>query len=87
VFNHWLKLGYDTTMLALEAQQVIALRLMKLASGGPDAAAEAYRMVAEKQDALGEASAQIMSGASARTVVKGYRRTVHANRVRLGDEF
>jgi hypothetical protein len=40
-------------MLALETQQVIGLRLMKLTLGGPAAAREANRMVAEKVIAFG----------------------------------
>lgn len=37
--------------MAMEAQQVIALRLMKLAMGGSAATQEAHLMVAEKVDA------------------------------------
>jgi len=76
--------------LALEAQQVIALRLMKLARGGPEAAREAERMVSEKVDATRRA-AGMMAAASARgaadggagKVVQMLRRRVRANRKRL----
>lgn len=76
--------------LALEAQQVIALRLMHLAAGGPKAAREAHLMVAEKVDAAGKA-AGMMAAARARgapdggadEVVRMLRRRVRANRKRL----
>jgi len=42
-------------MLALEAQTVIALRLMRIAAGGALARSETTRMVTEKVQALGEA--------------------------------
>ena len=77
--------------LAVEAQQVIALRLMKLAMGGPAAKREAHRMVAEKVDAASKAAA-ITAAAVARgapdggadAVVRMLRRRVRANRKRLG---
>ena len=77
-------------MLALEAQQVIALRLAKLAWGGPDAHGEAHRMVSEKLDAAAKAAGLLavasMSG-KAHTgpdqVVRMLRKRVRANRKRL----
>ena len=41
-------------MLALEAQSVIALRLMRIAAGGALARSETTRMVTEKVQAIGE---------------------------------
>jgi hypothetical protein len=35
MFGPWIRLSLDTTMLAVEAQTVIGLRLMMLGSGGP----------------------------------------------------
>ena len=77
--------------LAMEAQQVIALRLMKLAMGGPAAKREAHRMVAEKLDAITKA-AGMMAAATMRgdrdggtdAVVQMLRSRVRANRKRLG---
>lgn len=76
--------------LALEAQQVIALRLMKIAQGGPAAANEAHRMVAEKLDAAAVA-ASLATAAATRgggdggtdAVLRMLRRRVRANRKRL----
>lgn len=52
MFGKWMKLGLDASMLALEAQQVIGLRLMKLTLGGNAATREVNRM-AEKVTAYG----------------------------------
>ena len=57
VWNNWFSVSSQTAMLALEAQSVIALRLMRIAGGGALARSEATRMVTEKVQALGEAQA------------------------------
>ena len=46
---------YAATMLAIESNGVIALRLRKIAGGGREARDEADLMVSEKIDALFEA--------------------------------
>jgi hypothetical protein len=74
---------FNLTMLALEAQQVIWLRTLKLAAGGSSARTEASRMVSEKVVAGMRASAQIASGASPDRVIKGYRSKTRANLRRL----
>ena len=70
-------------MLAAEAQQVIWLRSMKLAAGGTSARREARRMMTEKAVAAGCESGRLIMGASAHSVVKGYRKRVKANLRRL----
>jgi hypothetical protein len=70
-------------MLAAESQQVIALRLMKIAGGGKSAEAEMKLMTAEKMTAATEAGAKLMAGGSADSVVSDYRRKVRANIKRL----
>jgi hypothetical protein len=79
----WLALSADNARLAFEAQQVIALRMMKIAAGGAAAQAEVTRMVSEKAFACGEAAATVAFGGSARKVVRGYRTRVKANARRL----
>ena len=74
---------FNLTMLAVESQQVIGLRLMKLAGGGPKARDEANRMIAEKVAAASQATGRLMGGASPDSVVKGYRQKVRANSRRL----
>ena len=83
MFGAWWKLGVDTTLLAMESQQVIGLRLAKLSLGGPAAQIEAQRMVSEKIMAAGEAAMMIATGVSTQKVVTGYRRKVRANARRL----
>ena len=86
-----LNLWMDNLRLALEAQQVIAARLMRLARADTTAAFEANRMVQEKLAAFFEAQAAagvaLARGASLRGTLasahRPYRRRVRANRRRL----
>jgi hypothetical protein len=71
-------------MLAVEANGVVALRMMKLMLGGRRARREAKLMVSDKIDAAVKATANIMSGASGDEIVGQYRRRVAANAKRLG---
>jgi hypothetical protein len=70
-------------MLAFEACEVIHLRLAKLATGDGEADCEGRLMVSEKVDAMFEAGASLMAGASAATVIGRYREHVAANAKRL----
>jgi hypothetical protein len=71
-------------MLALEANGVVALRMMKLMRGGKRARREAKLMVSEKIAAACEATASLMAGASGDEIVRRYRQHVAANSKRLG---
>jgi hypothetical protein len=72
------------TRLAIEANSVIALRMMKLMLGGRRAARrEARLMVSEKIDAAVKTSRSIVDGASAGEIIRQYRRRVAANAKRL----
>ena len=62
---YWMRLSLDSTMLAVEAQTVIGLRLVMLGAGGTAAQTEVHRMVTEKASALIEATAALASGGSA----------------------
>ena len=86
----WLSLAMAQTRLASEAQHVVALRLAKLAAGGPKARREAALMVSEKLKALADSQRVVMSaagkgkGSKATQQVLGlYQRRVRANRRRL----
>ena len=70
-------------MLAFESCEVIRLRLTKFASGDDDAEHEAQLMMSEKVDAMFEAGASLMAGASAAAVIGRYREHVAANTRRL----
>lgn len=83
-------LALQGVMLAWEAQQVVALRLAKLAQGGPDAPHEAMLMVTEKLQAMHEGGALLMKGAlrgdkhlNTPEVLQLYRKKVRANCRRL----
>jgi hypothetical protein len=73
----------DAATLALEAQQVMALRATRLAAGGAAAQTEAARMVSEKVVAYAEASTMLALGKSPHTVMRRYRTLVRANSRRL----
>ena len=70
-------------MLAFESCEVIRLRLAKLAICDGAADGEARLMMAEKVDAMFEAGASMMAGASAASIIDRYREHVAANVKRL----
>jgi hypothetical protein len=79
----WMDLAFDSALLCAEAQEVMGLRLMKLAGGGVHAEREARRMVAEKSVAFTDAVVSLATGASIDKVVRRYRKIVRANKTRL----
>ena len=52
MLNPWLALSFKAFQLGIEAQSVVALRMMRLASGGVGTQAEMGRMVVEKLQLL-----------------------------------
>ncbi len=74
---------FTGTMLALEACEVIHLRLVKFASADKDTGSEARLMVSEKVDAMFEAGVSLMTGATAASIIGRYRQHVAANVRRL----
>ena len=89
--NPWFDLSMSMMRLGVEAQQVVALRTVKLMTGGAAADAEASLMVTEKMQAAADAGMAMMVGtmqgksqaAIAKQVVGTYRRKMAANRRRL----
>ncbi|HET9572604.1 MAG TPA: hypothetical protein VFP29_02640 [Methyloceanibacter sp.] len=79
----WMDFAFDSALLCAEAQEVMGLRLMKLAGGGVHAEREARRMVAEKSVAFADAAVSLATGASIDKVVRRYRKIVRANKTRL----
>jgi hypothetical protein len=79
MFRTWLSLSH----LAVESQQVIWLRTLKLMAGGPAAKRESLRMVTEKVEAAQHAAGSLMLGATPDSVARHYRAKVRANRKRL----
>jgi hypothetical protein len=74
---------YAGGMLALEAGEVVRLRLAKFADGGEGCEQEAQLMVMEKIVAAFEAGASWLAGASVASIVGRYRGYVAANARRL----
>lgn len=82
MFGPW----FTVTLLALESSEVIGLRVAKFAGGGVDAQHEAHLMVSEKIDAVVEAGARFLCGATADNVINRFRQQVAANAERLAVE-
>jgi hypothetical protein len=86
VMNAW----FEAARFGADVQNVIALRMLRLAGGGPLAATEARRMISEKVSALGETQVRMLSALAsgqnfdAAKAYAPYRRRVRANRRRLG---
>jgi len=78
---------YSIMMLALESGTVIDQRLLKIAKGGAEAAAESHLMVQEKIDALFQAASVLFAGGSSSQVIDMYREHVAANALRLQPIF
>jgi len=88
VLNAWIEAAH----FGADVQRVMALRMMRIASGGPDAVTEAQQMVSEKVSAFGEAQIALFTAlttgksleAAAAKAYAPYRRCVRANSRRLG---
>ena len=78
-----MKFALATARLGQETQQVMALRMMKIARGGTSSHLEAHRMFSEKGFALAEAASTLAVGGSMARVVRRYRSHVRANKRRL----
>jgi hypothetical protein len=83
MFTAWMRFAADTALLCQETQEVIGLRMMKLALGDSDSHLEAQRMVAEKGFAFAEAAGSLALGGSMDRVIRRYRSHVRANKRRL----
>jgi hypothetical protein len=68
MFGIWSAVA-EGTLLGYDAQRVIALRAMKIATGGSAARSEVRRMVTEKVSAGTEAVAILMTGGSGQRVI------------------
>jgi hypothetical protein len=79
----WWKYSFDLALSGFEAQRVIALRMFKLAAGGPASTIEARRMLVEKWLAAAQAAAILGSGGSVPKVLKHYRAVMRSNERRL----
>lgn len=78
MLESWMRLVTDTTLLGLEAQSVIGLRLGQIAMG-QGTPTEAHLMMTEKMLAFMDAATTVAAGGSAHAIVEDYRRRVQAN--------
>ena len=92
--SEWLTFGFGAAVMGFEAQQIIAMRLLKLSGGGPAAAAEFDQMVSEKAKAIAEIGQAAASAALSRdgsklpaNALRVVRGPVNANRKRLAAEL
>lgn len=83
-------LTWAGTRLAFDAQQVIAMRMLKLAAGGAAAQREAVMMVNEKVKAMADSQTAFLKAVSTgksdkapKRAVSVYQRRVSANKRRL----
>ena len=74
---------FASMVLALEAQRVIELRLVRLAWGGREGRAEMHSMVSEKVWAAIEATGTMMLGGTPDQIIAPYREHVAENTKRL----
>jgi hypothetical protein len=89
--NPWFAVAVAAARLGIEAQTVVALRLMRLAAFGSSSRAEAALMVREKLSALVEVQAAAATGVAsgrlgsvvAHRVLRVFSKRVRANRRRL----
>ena len=79
MFKFW----YHAAMLSVEAQRVIALRTVKLLSGGTNARAEANLMITEKISEAMAVATTLLRGGTSEAVVAQVRRRVRSNSRRL----
>lgn len=75
---------YPALMLAVESNNIIDVRLRKMAVGGVDPAHEIRLMVKEKVEAAFEVAAMLLQGSNSADVIEFYRIQVAANGQRLG---
>ena len=80
MLSTWIRLVWQSSLLALEAQRVMALRMAALAAGGSRAQTEVQRMFFEKIVASMRVGAMLTMG---KPVVRHYRSRIRANERRL----
>ena len=89
--NPWFRMANHAALLMWDAQQVMALRLMRMAAGGPAASRELETMVGEKLISSEEAQVAGMAAlaegkslpAIGEKVLRVHKKRVKANRRRL----
>jgi hypothetical protein len=73
----------ENSLMALEASNVIAMRLQMFCKGDAQALRESELMLSEKIDAFTRAGFDIAAGASNTMIRKNFRAAIQANEARL----
>lgn len=76
MLNPWLAVTFKAMRLGFDAQNIIALRMMRFAAGGVRGQNEARRMVTEKIAAVVEAQTRAVS-----SIITGHKDSVVAGKV------
>ncbi len=79
----WIRFVTQSSLLALETQRVLALRMVTLATGGSRAHAEFQRMISEKIIASMRVGAMLTTGKTPTSIIRHVRSHVRANERRL----
>ena len=87
MFNPWLELSLKAVQMGMEAQSVIALRMLRLATGGARMEADASRIVTAAAEAQAVAAVSALSGRAPHVVAskapRVVKKRVRANKRRL----
>ena len=73
----------ENSLMALEASNVIAMRLQMFCKGDAQALRESELMLSEKIDAFTQAGFDMAAGASTTLICKNFRAAIQANEARL----
>lgn len=73
----------ETTLMTIEAINVIAMRMQMMAKGDAKALRESEVMLSEKLEAFAKAGADIIAGASNTVIRDNFRALIRANEARL----
>ena len=83
MFLDFIVSGIETTLMTIEATNVIAMRMQMMTKGDIQAQREFELMFTEKLDAYFSASMDLMTGVSNTVIRKNMRAAVQANELRL----
>jgi len=83
MLNFWMQSAFENARFCQEMQEVMFLRILKLAKGGRASHVEASRMITEKGVAFAEAAISLAQGVTVKKVSRRYRSHMRANRRRL----
>ena len=75
--------GIESALMAIEAGNVIALRLQMMVKGDAAAQLETELMISEKMEAFTQAARDMATGAPSAVIQNNFRTLIRANEARL----